>query len=74
MEDYFWETQTPHCNNMHTMSDYLHNHLPSEFEIVLIDGTYAEVVRMYDNARFAVYASGNGDFTHHKVRFELLKP
>jgi hypothetical protein len=77
MEDYTWQTTEPMLTNECTMSDFLNSnyHFYSRFDIgaqvALEDGTYAEV-KNGDGRRFAVNASGNGDFYNHKVTFELL--
>jgi hypothetical protein len=72
MENYNWETETSHSNNTETMNDYLENHLLNEFHIVIQDDSYAEIQSAHTANIYAVHASGNGDFTHHSVRFELL--
>ena len=55
------------------MNDYLENHLPQCFDIILEDGTYAEIQNKHTKQIFAVHASGDGDFSHHQVRFEFLQ-
>lgn len=72
MEDYYWETWESHENNSVTMTDYLENHLPGDYEVILHDGSYAEIKQKQTLNRYAVHASGNGDFLHHCVKFELL--
>ena len=72
MENFNWETETSHSNNTETMNDFLENHLDSGFLILETDGSYAEIQRQNTDAIYAVHASGNGDFTHHTVRFETL--
>jgi hypothetical protein len=72
MQNFNWETEESHSNNIETMSDYLENHLPSKYHIVNQDGTYAEIQSEENAEIYAVHASGNGDFTHHSVRFEKL--
>jgi len=72
MKNYYWETTESHSNNTVTMTDYLENHLPDEFHVVKQEGSYAEI-QSGDTANiYAVHAAGNGDFTHHFVRFELI--
>jgi len=71
MTDFYWETENPVSTNMDTMNDYLNNHLLKEYEILYIDVTYTEIKNLNGN-KFAVYASGDGDFCHHKVEFEKL--
>jgi hypothetical protein len=73
MEQFNWETEISHSNNTETMNDYLENHLDSSFLILEHDGSYAEIQCQNTDAIYAVHASGNGDFTHHSVRFELLR-
>ena len=68
METYKWETEIPLNNNMETMGDYLENHMDIDIEIILEDGTYAEI-KTANGKEYEVHASGDGDFTHHKVEF-----
>ncbi len=68
---YYWETEEPLATNMDNMTDYLDYHLPDEYEVLLVDGTYAEIKDENGN-KFAVHASGDGDFCHHKVEFEAI--
>lgn len=70
MEDYTWETFYPHVNNEETMREYIDEH--TILDIVHVDGTYAEGVNT-KGEKYAIHASGNGDFHHHRIRFELLK-
>ena len=72
METYKWHTIEPHNNNEETMNDYLENHLPDEFEVIFEDGTYAEIQNKNTRQIFGVRASGDGDFTHHKIEFEFV--
>ena len=72
MEDYRWHTIEPHNNNEETMIDYLENHLSNEFEIIFNDGTYAEIMNKNTGRIWGVHASGDGDFTHHRVKFEFI--
>jgi len=53
------------------MDDYLDNHMPDVFEVIVNDGSYAEIRDPHGNV-FSVSASGNGDFKNHKVEFEKL--
>lgn len=53
------------------MSDYLNCEMPEDFEVIMVDGTYAEI----KNGRgviFAVNASGDGGFFNHEVEFVRL--
>ena len=72
METFRWHTIEPHPNNETTMNDYLENHLPQCFDVILEDGTYAEIQNKNTGQIFGVNASGDGDFTHHKVEFEFV--
>ena len=72
METYKWHTIEPHSNNEETMNDYLENHLSDEFEVIFEDGTYAEIKNKETGVIWGVNASGDGDFTHHKVEFEFV--
>jgi hypothetical protein len=58
-------------NDELTMHDYLDNHLPETWEILLHDGTYAEI-KADDGLSYEVHASGNGDFKSHKIEFKEL--
>lgn len=74
MEHYIWSTENPHSSNEQTMNDFIENHIESIFTSkfeVFVDGSYAEVDIINGN-RFALHASGNGDFLNHKIRFEKL--
>jgi len=71
MTDFYWETENPLSTNIDTMNDYLNNHLPKEYKILYIDGSYAEIKDLNGN-KFAIHASGDGDFCHHKIEFEKL--
>ena len=72
MQNFNWETETSHSDNTETMNDYLENHLPAEFHILMQDGTYADIQSVHNAEIYRVHASGDGDFTHHSVRFEML--
>lgn len=72
MTDYTWSTDSPHANNTETMTDYLDNHLSSLYFCQMQDGSYAEIIDTIFGNRYAVHASGDGDFNNHRVRFELL--
>lgn len=71
MDDYLWSTDHEHANNTETMSDYINNEMPDDWQIEFVDGTYIEVITS-DKQKLGVHASGNGDFLKHKVSFELL--
>lgn len=75
MQTYFWETDYEHANNEETMAEYLEmqesftheQHLTIDY----IEGTYAEGLDCKGN-RWAINASGNGDFRNHKIEFDLI--
>ncbi len=72
IEPYYWGTDEPLSTNMGNMADYLENHLDQHLPwavIVTVDGTYAEIIDI-NGRKFAINASGNGDFCNHKVEFE----
>lgn len=71
MDDFLWTTDDEHANNIETMSDYINNEMPDDWNIEFLDGTYIEILTP-DNKKYGVSASGNGDFKNHKVTFELL--
>ena len=72
MDNFYWETENEHSSNTETMNDYLENHLGNGFSFFNQDGSYAEIQCEETHEIYAVHASGNGDFHHHCVRFELL--
>ena len=55
------------------MEEYLNEYLPTEFDIIIHDGTYAEVQSKNTDCIYALHASGNGDFRSHKVVFEFIR-
>lgn len=69
---FYWSTEYYHDNNAFTMQDFLNNHLPSDFEIILEDGSYAEIKHICTDEIFSVDAKGNGDSYNHKVNFSRL--
>lgn len=77
MEDYTFSTKEPMATNSDTMAEFLNTdeHFYQRFnrgsEILLDEGTYAEVENG-DGKKYAVLASGDGDFYNHRIRFELL--
>lgn len=68
MDSHYWHTEESHQNNMYTMLDWIDHEMPEDWEIIFIDGTYAEVQRP-DGKMFEVHARGDGDFNHHAVDF-----
>ena len=71
MNDYTWKTDEPHSDNIITMTDYLCVEMNPSWTIDSVDGTYAEITTDFGD-RYEVHASGNGDFSNHRVRFELI--
>ena len=68
---YCWSTETPLATNSETMADYLEFEMDQSWEVLHVDGTYAEI--MTDcGEHYAANASGCGDFFNHKVEFEPL--
>ena len=69
---YCWETPIPHQDNIETMNDFLENHLDKinglDIEIKEVDGTlvFASDTES-DVIKYEIHASGDGDFSHHKV-------
>lgn len=72
MKTFYWTTEKSHCNNIETMQEYLEEYLPSNFEVIFEDGTYAEIKNSNTGVIWGVRASGNGDFNNHKVEFEFI--
>ena len=72
MDSYRFKTVEPHIDNIQTMNDYLDNHLSESFEVVLTDGTYAEIENRFTGERFAVHAGGDGDSFNHLITFEEI--
>jgi hypothetical protein len=60
MQNFNWETEIPHVCNTETMSHYLENYLESDFNVIMQDGSYAEIQLLNDGKVYAVHASGNG--------------
>lgn len=69
-ETYRWHTEECHPDNIYTMLIFLDYHLPDDFEVVLFDGTYAEIKR--NGFMYEVHASGDGDSFNHKVEFVAI--
>lgn len=70
METYYWKTENYHNDNNETMENYLENHIDEDIEILMVDGTYAEIKK--NGNKYEVHASGNGDSFNHKIEFELI--
>jgi hypothetical protein len=73
MEDYTWKTKESHFDNETTMNDFILNHVPDNFEVFFVDGTYAEMINKLNNSIWGIYAGGNGDSFNHRVRFEFIR-
>ena len=70
METIYWSTDEPLNDNTFVMSDYLE--CINMLDITMVDGTYAEGVNS-KGEKYAIHASGDGDFFNHKIEFELLE-
>jgi len=75
MEDFKFTTNEPLATNSDTMDWFANEHFYKVFdkEAIFIeeDGSYAEVLDG-GGTKWALHASGDGDFTHHRIRFEVL--
>ena len=69
--EYLWATEEEHANNNDTMSDFLDHELTDDYEVVFVDGTYAEI-RDEHNFYWGCHASGDGDFFRHKITFDAI--
>lgn len=69
---YFWETETPHSDNIETTNDFIANHLPDDIEVYFRNGCYFEI-KLEDGSCYSALAFGNGDFCNHQVEFEPLE-
>ena len=69
MDDYIYSTEYYHPNNTFTMDDYLNNYMPADYELLYVDGSYAEIA--YQNEVYEVHAGGNGDSFNHKITFKF---
>lgn len=70
MEIIYWSTEEELNDNIFVMSDYLEN--INMLDITMVEGTYAEGTNC-KGEKYAIHASGNGDFFNHKIEFELLE-
>lgn len=68
--EWLWQTEDHHHDNNETMGEFLNHYLPTDFEVTLQDGTYAEIHK--DGRTYEVHASGNGDPYHHRVEFSII--
>ena len=75
MEDFRFTTKEPLATNADTMDWFANEHFYEVFDEDAIfiedDGSYAEVLDG-NGKKWALHAGGDGDFTHHKIRFEAL--
>ena len=69
-ETFYWSTTYYHANNQTTMSEFLEYYLPEEYEVIFVDGTYAEITSEDNCTFYEVHASGNGDFYNNKIKFK----
>lgn len=72
MDDYLWSTKESHFDNYQTLNDYIENHLPSYFIVLVLNTLYCEIVNTTTNQVFQVNAMGNGDSNNHRVTFDFL--
>ena len=73
MEDYIWKTEESHFNIEQTMQDFIENHVPENFVVFFIDGTYAEMENKTNKSIYGIHAGCNGDSFNHRVRFEFMR-
>ena len=71
---YYYATEEAHPDNSATMGDFLNNELSDDlgFELVLADGTYAEIIDVTTLEMFEVHAAGNGDANNHAITFHRM--
>ena len=67
-----WSTEAAHLDNAETMNDFIENHLPDEWEVGMVDGSYAEAISDGGH-RFALDAKGDGDSHNHIVNIIRLE-
>lgn len=72
MNNHYWSTEDWHYDNKVTMGDFLENQLSEEFEILMVDGTYAEIENKETCKKYEVHVSGNGDPFEHKAEFKEI--
>lgn len=75
MEDFRFTTKEPLATNADTMDWFTNEHFYEVFDEDAIfiedDGSYAEVLDG-KGQKWALHASGDGDFVTHRIRFEAL--
>ena len=69
--DYRWQTDYYHSDNSETMGEYLEIEMDQSWIVDKQEGSYAEITT-YEGERYAVHASGDGDFFNHKIEFVTL--
>lgn len=74
IEFFSWETKYDLPTNNDIMNEWIEEYMPEEYTLLenTLEGTYAEIVNE-EGHKFAVHASGFGDFYTHKIEFELLE-
>lgn len=72
---YRFTTKEPLATNADTMDCFLNEHFYEVFDedVIFIeyDGSYAEVIDG-KGQKLSLHASGDGDFTSHRIRFEAM--
>lgn len=75
MEDFRFTTKEALATNSDTMDWFANEHFYEVFDEDTIfienDGSYAKVLDC-NGKKWALHASGDGDFTHHRIIFEGL--
>jgi len=75
MEDFRFTTKEPLATNADTMDWFSNEHFYEVFDEDAVfsedDGSYAEVLDG-KGQKWALHASGDGDFVSHRIRFEAL--
>jgi len=73
MEDYTFTTKEPLATNADTMEAFSNDHFYKVFDkdavFIEDDGSYAEVLDG-NGKKWALHASGDGDFTSHRITFK----
>lgn len=69
METIYFTTEEALCDNINTMLHFL-EHI-NTLDITFLDGTYAEGVNCRGE-KYAIHASGNGDYCNHKIEFDFM--
>ena len=70
MNDYLYTTDEYHADNTYTMEDYLLHEMNDSWEVLLVDGSYAEIKTK--DGIFKVQASGDGDSFNHRISFKEM--